>query len=133
MRNRDREWRYRPGNAARNATWEDWQQWHEERQGRGRPEPLFMSNGMFALLVVSMCMIGAMAQKNRAQVAGDQFVDWADRRNADIGQQMKRSTRAAEGLSREERVESFLRERENTGYRYAPTTKYDAGARNEGA
>ncbi|KAK3187514.1 J domain-containing protein 1 [Lecanicillium sp. MT-2017a] len=132
MRTRDREWRHRPGSAARNATWEDWQRWHEEQRGHGgRPEPLFMSNGMFALLVVSMCMIGAMAQKNRAQSAGEQYVDWAERRNADIGQTMMQTTRASAGMSREERVESFLRERENTGYRYVPN-KYDAGARDEG-
>lgn len=129
LRERDRDWRYQPGSAARNATWEDWEEWHQEqrrrRYGGEPPRPVYMSNGLFATLVVAMCFVGAMAQKNRAMAIGDQYVEFTQDRNADIGRAMQRSTTAAAGRSRDERIDTFVRERENTEFRYRPS-KYDA-------
>ncbi|KAJ6440994.1 Hsp40 co-chaperone Jid1 [Purpureocillium lavendulum] len=122
MREADRAWRHQPGNAANNATWEDWERWHEAREGHGgRREPLYMSNGMFATLVVMMCMVGAMAQANRAEASGTQFVEFSQDRNAAIGRQMMKESMAAAGRSKDERVDSFLRERENVSYDYVPS------------
>ncbi|KAJ6782879.1 hypothetical protein PWT90_11057 [Aphanocladium album] len=83
-----------------------------------------MSNGLFAALVVAMCFVGAMAQKNRAMAVGEQYVEFSQDRNADIGRAMQRTTGAAAGRSREERIESFVRDRENISFSYRPT-KYD--------
>lgn len=129
LRERDHEWRQQPNSPARNATWEDWEAWHQEerrrRYGGGEPpRPLYMSNGLFATLVVAMCFVGAMAQKSRAQAVGEQYVEFTQDRNADIGRAMQRTTSAAAGRSREERIDSFVRDRENVSYRYRPT-KYD--------
>ncbi|KAM3544260.1 hypothetical protein ARSEF1564_002882 [Beauveria bassiana] len=129
LRQRDRDWRYQTNSPARNATWEDWEAWHQEqrrqRYGGAPPKPVYMSNGLFATLVVAMCFVGAMAQKNRALAIGEQYVEFVEDRNADIGRAMQRSTSASAGRSREERIDSFVRDRENVAYRYRPS-KYDA-------
>ncbi|PNY24949.1 Methylglutaconyl-CoA hydratase, mitochondrial [Tolypocladium capitatum] len=123
LREADRAWRHQPGNAARNATWEDWERWHEAREGRGR-EPKHMSNGVFAALVVAMCTVGAMAQANRAETSAAQVVGLTQRRDAAIGQEMRKNTMVSAGRSKDERVDSFLRDRENVAYESAPG-RYD--------
>ncbi|KAG5930250.1 hypothetical protein E4U42_002460 [Claviceps africana] len=115
----DRAWRRQPGNASRNATWEDWERWRDERSGKPS-EPMYMSNGMFAALVVCMCMIGALAQMSRAEAAGEQYVDFVQQKDWAIGQKMRQSTMAATGRSKDERVDCFLRERENLAFDFEP-------------
>ncbi|UNI17466.1 J domain-containing protein 1 [Purpureocillium takamizusanense] len=132
LRDADRAWRHQPGNAANNATWEDWERWHEARQGHRR-EPLYMSNGLFATLVVIMCMVGAMAQANRAEASGAQFVEFTQERNAAIGRQMMKESMAAAGRSKDERVDTFLRERENVSYDYVPSRFDESDAQHEEA
>ncbi|KYK54831.1 Hsp40 co-chaperone Jid1 [Drechmeria coniospora] len=123
LRDADRAWRHRPNSAARNATWEDWERWYEVRSGKPR-EPTYMSNGLFATLVVAMCMVGALAQANRAESSGADFVEYAQQRNADIGHQMRRDGMARAGRSKDERVDSFLKDRENVAYDYV-SSRYD--------
>lgn len=129
LRERDRDWRHQPDSPARNATWEDWEAWHQEQRrrqyGGPPPKPVYMSNGLFAALVVAMCLVGAMAQKNRAMAVGDQYVEYVGDQNADIGRAVARTAGAAAGRSREERIDSFVRDRENVAYRYRPG-RYDA-------
>ncbi|QPG93655.1 hypothetical protein C2857_001438 [Epichloe festucae Fl1] len=128
VRGADRAWRHRPGNASRNATWEDWERWRNERDGNNNnnksSELMYMSNGMFATLVVCMCMIGALAQMNRAEAVGEQYVDLVQQKDWAIGQKMRESTVAASGRSKDERVDSFLRERENLSFEFQPA-KFD--------
>ncbi|KAM4056589.1 DnaJ domain-containing protein [Hirsutella rhossiliensis] len=116
----DRAWRHQPNSPARNATWEDWERWYEARDGRRR-EPTYMSNGTFATLVVMMCMVGAMTQANRAEASGAHFVESTKQRHAAIGQDMLRSSTALAGRSKDERVDSFLRDRQNVASDYAPS------------
>ncbi|PHH85852.1 hypothetical protein CDD83_11090 [Cordyceps sp. RAO-2017] len=118
-RDADRAWRHRPHSAANNATWEDWERWHEARQGH-RNEFRYMSNGTFATLVVMMCMVGALAQANRAETSGAQYVEFTQQRNAAIGKEIARNNLAAAGRSKDERVDCFLRERENLAYDFTP-------------
>lgn len=120
----DREWRNQPGNASQNATWEDWERWRRERAGTAG-EPMYMSNGMFATLVVCMCMIGALAQMNRAEATGEQYVDFVQHKDSAIGQKMRDNTTAAAGRTKDERVDTFLRDRENLSFDFQPG-KYDA-------
>lgn len=123
MRQADRSWRDQPGNAAHNATWEDWERWYAARDGKVR-EPLYMSNALFASLVVMMCMVGALAQMNRAGESGAEFLEMRDQSDRAIGQQMARKTMRAAGRSKDERVDEFLRERENVSYQFVPA-RYD--------
>ncbi|KAG5975963.1 hypothetical protein E4U55_007526 [Claviceps digitariae] len=125
FREADRAWRERPGNASRNGTWEDWERWRQARDGKPN-EPMYMSNGMFATLVVCMCMIGALAQMSRAEAAGEQYMNVAQQKDREIGQKVWQSTMAASGRSRDERVDAFLRERENLMFEFQPG-KFDGG------
>ncbi|KAK5995552.1 NADH-dependent flavin oxidoreductase iliE [Cladobotryum mycophilum] len=126
LRDIDRSWRNQPGSAANNATWEDWQRWHDARDGRSSSssEPVYMSHGMFASMVVVLCMIGWMAQLNRAESSGDQYVAWLSEQNATIGSQLMKDTLESAGRTRDQRVDNFLKDRENTLYQYEPT-KYE--------
>ncbi|KAL6893213.1 hypothetical protein HDV57DRAFT_484151 [Trichoderma longibrachiatum] len=122
LRDIDRSWRHQPGSAANNATWEDWERWREAQQGGGKSgEPVYMSHGAFASIVVLMCLVGAMAQTNRAEASGAQYVGWADQHSADIGGRLRRNGSAVAGLSKDERVDYFLRERENVNYQFVPS------------
>lgn len=122
---RDRAWRHGPNSPARNANWEDWEAWREaQKNGGAKAEPVYMSNGLFALAVVSACFIGCIVHINRGQALGEEYVQYSAQRNADIGNTMRRSTLASAGRSRDDRIEGFLRERENTAFNYSPK-RYD--------
>ncbi|KAM5351795.1 hypothetical protein ACJ41O_004518 [Fusarium nematophilum] len=123
VRNADRAWRYQAGSAANNATWEDWERWYDARDGKPK-DPLYMSNGLFATLVVVMCMIGAFAQMSRAEQSGAEYMEMKNQSNVAIGQQVARRTTVAAGRSKDERVDMFLRDRENLAYAFVPA-KYD--------
>lgn len=123
VRNADRAWRHRAGSAAHNATWEDWERWYDARDGRVK-DPLYMSNGLFATLVVAMCMIGAFAQMSRADQYGADLVEMKNQSNLAIGQQVARRNTIAAGRSKDERVDMFLKDRENLNYAFQPG-KYD--------
>lgn len=123
VRYAEKSWRHQPGNAARNATWEDWERWHDARDGKPK-DPMYMSNGVFATLVVMLCMVGAFAQMSRAEQSGVDYMEMRNQSNLAIGQQMARTTYVAAGRSKDERVDSFLRERENITYEFTPS-KYD--------
>ncbi|KAM6536976.1 J domain-containing protein 1 [Fusarium falciforme] len=123
IRNADRAWRHQAGSAANNATWEDWERWYDARDGKPK-DPLYMSNGLFATLVVVMCMIGAFAQMSRVEQSGADYMQMTNQSNLAIGQQVARKTSVAQGRSKDERVDMFLRDRENLAYAFVPS-KYD--------
>ena len=127
-RQADRSWRQQPGNAAHNATWEDWERWYDERDGRAArprgPDSLHMPNGVFAAIVVMLCMVGALAQKSRADSAGTYYVETRAQQDKQIGGDVMKSTAAMAGHSKDARIETFMRDRENVAYDYTPK-KYD--------
>lgn len=123
----DRAWRQRPDSPAHNATWEDWERWHRSRDGCRRPEPAYMSNGSFAALVVLMCMAGALTQVNRAEAASAaRFARSTKQCHEAIGQDMLRTNASSAGLSKRERVNGFLRDREGAASVYAPRARSSA-------
>lgn len=125
-RERDHAWRHQANSPVGNATWEDWQRWHEANDpNRPKAEPVYASNGTFAFAVIAVCFIGAMAHINRAETIGAQYVEYSAQRNADIGNEVRRNTLASAGKSKDERVNNFIRDRENTAYQFVPA-KYDA-------
>lgn len=130
LRARDRSWRDQPNSPAMNATWEDWERWHAARgdgkqNGQHPPPPpppggFYMPNSVFATLVALMCAVGALAQGRRAETAGAHFVDVTAQRHQNVSEEVMRSASASGGMTREERVERFLRDRENVAYQYQP-------------
>lgn len=129
MRARDRSWRHSHGSASGNATWEDWEKWHEERWheahgGKGpQTQPQAgprLSNSTFAAIVVMMCMVGAMAQTTRVEASADANREWKGLDQGMIGEDIRRRTVATAEQSSHQRVQSFLKERDNVQYGYIP-------------
>ena len=137
MRRADRAWRSQPGSATSNATWEDWERWYEARSegssttganasagaavgASGRQGVNYMPNGIFAMLIAMTCIIGAMVQGSRAESAGARYVETKAQKNQEVGEHVRRSTQASAGMSKDERVGRFLRDRENIMFQFSP-------------
>ncbi|KAI0594007.1 hypothetical protein F4775DRAFT_464886 [Biscogniauxia sp. FL1348] len=117
-RQADRSWREEPGNASMNATWEDWERWYEERDGRRkRQQPVYMSNGLFVGLLCMFVVVGSMGQARRASTSSMDLVEVRDQKHRAIGRDLRQRQHEQALLSRHERVEHFIRERE--GWRLA--------------
>ncbi|KAM0525398.1 hypothetical protein ACHAPE_000102 [Trichoderma viride] len=120
LRDIDRNWRHQQGTAANNATWEDWEHWRDAQAGKAG-EPVFMSHGAFATIVVMLCVVGAIAQTNRAENSSTVYSGWVADQNSNVGRRLQRNEIMAAGLNKDERVNHFLRERENVSYQFVPT------------
>ncbi|KAI1826279.1 hypothetical protein F4861DRAFT_100446 [Xylaria intraflava] len=109
-----RSWRNQPGNASANATWEDWERWHQERNGDAPPQtPVYMSNELFVILLCSCMVVGSFAQARRARTNTMNLVEMRDQKHAAINNDMRRRQMEQANLNPSERVERFLRHREN--------------------
>lgn len=120
-----RKWREEPGNAANNATWEDWEQWYAEQRDGKKPEPLYMSHQAFAALLLVFVAIGGSLQAARAESHTAHVVRKRQERHAAITEEMTRKGMETAGMSSPERIENFVRERENSAYKFAPN-RYDS-------
>ncbi|KAI9052557.1 hypothetical protein LZ554_003900 [Drepanopeziza brunnea f. sp. 'monogermtubi'] len=106
------------GRCSRNATWEDWEEFYQENESKGRQEPRFVSNSTFVGLIMTFALIGSIGQASRAGRNGTQFVEQRDALHRTISEDLMRrrkDTTTAYG-SREERIDSFLRQRDPLGY-----------------
>lgn len=112
-RNSDRKWRAQPGSAAYNATWEDWERWYEKQRSDGvKQDPVYMSNGMFVVSIVIFVLIGGWGQARRAGSHGVHLVELQEKKNSRIGEDMWKSRIEKAYLTREDRVDHFIRQRE---------------------
>ncbi|KAK4464337.1 J domain-containing protein 1 [Cladorrhinum samala] len=107
----DRAWRDEPGNASMNATWEDWERWYAKRDGK-KQEPIFVSNGGFAAIILIFVVAGTWAQVVWAGNNSIQLMNMQDKRHANVVKDIHRRDGSTAMLSREGRVENFLRQRE---------------------
>ncbi|KAI0437291.1 hypothetical protein F4803DRAFT_539425 [Xylaria telfairii] len=113
-REAERAWRNEPGNASRNATWEDWERWRRERNGEKHPQAtVFMSNELFVFVLCSFLVLGSFAQARRASANTLNIVDMRDQKHAAISDHMRLRQNEQAPLNRHERVESFLRQRDS--------------------
>ncbi|PKS04968.1 hypothetical protein jhhlp_008334 [Lomentospora prolificans] len=114
-----REWRSGQHSPARNATWEDWEQWHDKRNGK-KQEPVYMSHGSFAALLAFAISIGIVGQANRAgKMASNRSQLMQEKQGKIVGDLEKRTASSA-AMGREERVASFIRDRENALWGFTP-------------
>ncbi len=114
-READHAWRREPGNASMNATWEDWERWRQEQNGE-KQEPLFMSNGTFVMIVASLGLIGGWGHLISANTHGANLVDMQEEKHSSIRKEIRRRESQTANLSRQDRVEHFLKQREGWGY-----------------
>lgn len=106
-----RSWRKEPGNASQNATWEDWEQWYQERDGK-KQEPVFMSNFGFATILACCAVVGVWTQVAYAEKKSASILNLQAQQQAVITREMMSRERAKAAMSREGRVETFLLSRE---------------------
>ncbi|KAK6952724.1 hypothetical protein Daesc_005018 [Daldinia eschscholtzii] len=112
-RSADKSWRDVPGNPSMNATWEDWERWYNERDGKKeKQQPVYMSNQLFAGVLCIFVVIGSMGQARRANSNSTNFVDMREQSHATISHDMRLRQIEQSSLNRHERVENFLRQRE---------------------
>lgn len=122
-----KSWRDQPGNASRNATWEDWERWRHERNGSKPPQsPVFMSNELFVFVLCLFVVMGSVAQGRRASTTTLTVVDLRDQKHAAISDSIRRQHEAKAPLSRRERVDSFVRQRE--GWNMVASGDIDSGS-----
>lgn len=118
-READKAWRTRAGSAAYNATWEDWERWYEQQGKEGKKQdPVYMSNGMFVVSIVIFLMIGTWGQATRAGSHSLHLIEMQEKKDSHISEDMWKKRKQKALLTREDRVENFLRDRE--GWSQAP-------------
>ncbi|KAL0936901.1 DnaJ domain-containing protein [Colletotrichum truncatum] len=123
-RKADRAWRHAPNSPGMNATWEDWEKWNERKNGE-KQKPVYMSNASFAALVLAAIAVGTVAQTTRMESNSTILAEKRQTHEVNISSALRRQSTAVAGKGREERIERFLRERENLNYEFAPA-KFDA-------
>lgn len=111
-READRAWREAPGSAANNATWEDWERWRAERNGSAKQSPLYMSNGFFVAVLAVLVVLGSWGQATRAGSHSEHLVEMRAHKHHDISEDMWRRKKEKALLTREDRIQNFLSQRE---------------------
>jgi hypothetical protein len=115
VREMDRAWRSAPGNASMNATWEDWERWYDARDGKSQ-QPVFMSNGGFALLIFAFILVAGWGQATRAGKHSVNLLEMREQKHEAVSKGLHDRVAEASGKSREDRVQNFLRQRQGWGY-----------------
>ena len=117
----NQNWRDPSDPVWRNATWEDWERWREERDDeamgikREKQSPLYMSNGTFVALITLMALMGGGANVHRAQENGQSFVEQRDIVHDRAAKELRKVKQDVQGMrGRDERIQWFLRNREAT-------------------
>ena len=108
----------------RNATWEDWEKYYYERaKAAGKTSEdvkpayggLYMQNGYFVVLVAILALLGSTANYNRAQGAGQYYVNQRDIVHDRTAKDLRRVRREVDGMGkREDQIDWFVRNRDAT-------------------
>ncbi|KAI1407956.1 hypothetical protein F5Y13DRAFT_173523 [Hypoxylon sp. FL1857] len=130
----DRSWRETPGNPSMNATWEDWERWYNERDGKKEEQrPVYMSNQLFAGVLCVFVAIGGIGQARRAGTNTVNLVEMKDQHHAAISENMNKRRTEKAFLNRQERVETFLRDREGWAVASSTSSRTSAASGGHGA
>jgi hypothetical protein len=117
----DRSWRQEPGNPSMNATWEDWERWHQQRNGSGaKQEHILTSNITFMAIISVFLIIGTWSQMTRAGTNSVSLIEMRDQHHAALSKELRERRSQRARLDREGRVENFLRQRELERWAYDP-------------
>ena len=109
-------WTDQPDSPANNATWEDWENWRHSRQGTKKQQPLYMSNGLFAAIILATMAIGAAGQYSWAENHARQIAVLQEEQRKELVRRTK-DQKANEFLTDgESRIQAYLRKREGVIY-----------------
>ena len=102
---------------SQNATWEDWERWHQ-RDAKGPQQPLYFANGAFISLIVMLAALGGVGQATRVGNYSMSFLEERDRLHDETSKDLVRRRRETTTAyaHRDERIESFLKTRDPEGY-----------------
>ncbi|KAL6709503.1 J domain-containing protein 1 [Coniothyrium glycines] len=97
-----------------NATWEDWERWHQENDGaKDQSErTLQMSNFAFISLLFAFVTIGGVVQGTRFSTFNNSVIERRDQIHRDASIEYRRSRNATLHGDRDERIRTFLEHRE---------------------
>lgn len=112
FRDADRAWRREPGSATGDATWEDWERWHNGGSGGEKQSPLYMSNSLFVGALALFVVVGSWGQATRAGNHSVHLIEMREHSSQNISEDMWRRRMEKAVLGREERIETFLKSRE---------------------
>ncbi|KAF1977158.1 hypothetical protein BU23DRAFT_453937 [Bimuria novae-zelandiae CBS 107.79] len=107
-----RQWKYDP---RHNATWEDWEQWHQRESGaEPAPRDVYISNFAFVSLIFAIVTLGGVMQGTRANMFGSSVMEQRERIHKEASLELARSKRATMSGDRNERIRTFLEHRDAT-------------------
>lgn len=111
-----------PGGPSQNATWEDWERWYARHDPKEKQVPQFVSNGAFVGLIVIFAIVGGIGQATRVGNFSVGFIEQRDALHDRIAKDLTRRRSETTSLwgSREERIISFLKQRDPIGYNELP-------------
>lgn len=109
-------WGKEPNGPSQNATWEDWERWYK-RDAEGPQEPRFVSNGAFVGLIVTLAVLGGIGQATRVGNYSTTFLEQRDALHDSVSKDLMRRRRETSSIgNREERVHTFLIQRDPVAY-----------------
>lgn len=110
-------WGGGPRGPSQNATWEDWERWYQ-RDAKGPQEPRFVSNGAFVGIIVLFATLGGVGQATRVGNYSMSFLEQRDALHDSVSKDLIRRRKEATNIfnSKEERIQSFLKQRDPAGY-----------------
>lgn len=97
-----------------NATWEDWERWHQENDGsKDQSErTIQMSNFAFMSLIFAFISIGGVVQGTRFSTFNNSVIERRDQIHREASIEYRRSRNATLNGDRDERIRTFLEHRE---------------------
>ncbi|MCJ1300129.1 hypothetical protein MMC08_002923 [Hypocenomyce scalaris] len=113
---------------AQNATWEDWERWYQ-RDAKGKQEPLYFSNSAFISLIAICAALAGIGQATRVGDYSRTFLEQIEAVHEDCSKDIQRRRKESLGFvgQKDERIQSFLKNRDASGYAIPDTT--DGGYR----
>lgn len=100
----------------RNATWEDWEQWHQRRNGQ-RQDPVYMSNGGFLSLVMVAVLLGGFETHLRVDENHNMFKRQVEITHDNASKAMQKRMKKSRSLeNKDQRLQSFLMTRDPYGF-----------------
>ena len=96
-----------------NATWEDWERYHDNKANPTKKAPVYMKNSYFLAVVIALSIIGSSLNVNRAKDNGTYIVEARDLVHDRASKNLRQVKKEVQGLtSRQDRIDFFIRQRE---------------------